>query len=206
MLYFVSKAIVIKSELACKEVSPLYSRILGWLDYKPAIFIIQSVINDSLRIKAYASYNKVELERNCELSLARMGDKKYEKETLRQLKQQDFNCNEQSFLDLLSDLFYINTQASINQVVDIAIEEKIISQPYMYGFVNECSTREVTLMYIAKVIKNYPIKWQYDERYIALQYPKLFVHEPFYMEQYPELLKWLKNNPKKYLLDRESFF
>lgn len=203
----VGKDIHIMSEQAKKTISPLYARILGWLNYKEAIPVLESVIKDSLSIDEYAKYNRKEFEVNCKLALARMGNEYYENEMLSFSEKEIPNCNDLEFLEFLSNIFYINTRKSIYYAVQLANDDKIYQKPYMYGLVNECSPKGIILIYISKVIENYPIIFEDENTKDAdIDFPQGSSLEIFYKKQNNGLLKWLKENKNSYQINKDYFF
>jgi len=203
----IEKDIYIMSKQAEKTISPLYARILGWLNYEKAVPILESVIKDSLSIDEYAKYNKKEFEMSCKLALARMGNKQYEIEILSSLKKEIPNCNDPEFLDFLLDLFYINTKKSINFVIQLTDDYKVYEKPYMYGLVNKCSLKDIILIYISKVITNYPIIFENENtKDVDKNFPQGSSLDDFYRKQYDGLLKWLKNNKNDCHINNDQFF
>jgi hypothetical protein len=162
----------------------------------------------------YAKDNKDELILNCKLALARMGDKNYEKEILSQYRNMEIDCSREDFSKPLNNLFYINTRNSIQKVIEFSKNNKIYQglHPDAYkGIVMPpCSVKHTILLYLVVVIKNYPIRFEYhgeDENYF-LQFPSLIqaYTNAFYLKQFPELEKWLKQNSKTYQINTERFF
>ena len=117
---------------ARNRVSPLYARLLGWLDYKPAIPVLEAVLTDNLKNEGYATDNKVELALSCKLALARMGNKKYEKELIDYYKNMDMDCNNDIYKTSISNLLYINTRNSINLIIKLSDTDIKFSRPFMY--------------------------------------------------------------------------
>ncbi|MDR2126367.1 MAG: hypothetical protein LBP63_06025 [Prevotellaceae bacterium] len=205
----IKKSIKIMSERARNQVSPLYARLLGWLNYKPSIPILESILQDSL-INGYAKDNKGELMLNCKLALARMGNKKYENELLNFYQNINMDCNHEEYIVAITNLFYINTRTSINHVIKLSEKDTTFIQPYMYGLVTECSPKKINLLYIATVINNYPIKFEYEDskdvNEMMILSPILYHSYPFFESQYKTLLQWLKANMETYGINTERFF
>jgi hypothetical protein len=203
----IDRDIDIVSSRARSYVSPIYARLLGWLDYKPAIPILEAVLKDSIKNKGYAKEHKDEFVLNCKLALARMGNKKYENEILLFYNEIDLDCSNNDYLVPINNLFYINTRASINYVIKLTNTDKIYERPYMYGFINQCSPKKMNLLYLASVILNYPIIYEYDEiKDLVIQHSYTYEFEPFYEKQCDELLKWLNRNKNTYKINTEKLF
>jgi hypothetical protein len=206
----IKKSILIVSERAMAQISPLYARLLGWLNYKPAIPVLESILRDSLLINEYAKYNKEELALNCKLALARMGNKKYEKELMNFYQNINMDCNNEEYIVAITNLFYINTRTSINYVINLSETDIFFRQPYMYGLVIECFPKKINLLYIATVINDYPIKFEYDDNKnvndMIILSPTLYQSYPFFENQYETLLQWLKTNINTYKINTERFF
>jgi len=198
----------IVSARAKSWVSPYYAYLLGWLDYKPAIPVLEAIIKDSLVTnKGYAVDNREKLETSCKLALARMGNKQYQKELLADYKKVEISCNNPRYTDFLQNLYYINNKECINYVIQLSEDDKIQTQPYMYGLVHECSPQGIILIYLSKVINDYPLKFEYEEtKEITMEYPQGLSLDPFYKNQFVILSNWLKKNRETYKINTEKLF
>ena len=185
------------------NVSPLYARLLGWLHYKPAIPVLQAVLRDSLKMKDYACENKKELAFNCKLALARMGNKRYEKELINHYRCVHLDCSSSDFCDNLDDLFYINTRQSINVAIDFSKNNKKYSPK-----LSHCSTKTSVLLYLSVVIKNYPLEYMFNYKidFHCSHSLAEWESQEFYAKQVPKLEKWLKKNSNSYEIDSEKLF
>jgi hypothetical protein len=206
----INKDIKVMSEHAIKQVSPLYARLLGWLDYKPAIPVLESILQDSL-MNGYAKENNTELALSCKLALARMGLKKYENELINDYKKIELDCSQPDFYNPLKDLFYINTINSINQVIKFSENDRIYQGVHPDNdkgiVIPPCTAKSAILLYLSSVIENYPLEYMFGDKvdfYFADVV--LWADEEFYKKQMLTLEKWLKNNKNNYRINTERFF
>jgi hypothetical protein len=200
---------------ALNNISSVYPRLLGWLNYKPAISVLKSVIKDSLNNKEYARNNKDNFILNCKLALARLGDKTIENELINKYKITNVDCSDANFSIILNNLFYINTRNSINQVIKY-LSDKKVNQPYHpdadIGIkIPSYSNRNVILIYLSTVIVDYPIKFEYpeDSNDLLIIFPYMsiiYATMEYYTKQMNDLEKWLKTNINTYKINTERFF
>ncbi|MDR3227705.1 MAG: hypothetical protein LBT56_08565 [Prevotellaceae bacterium] len=206
----IEKNVKIVSVRAMEYISPIYTRILGWLNYKPSIAVLESILTDSVKNKDYAKYNRDIFILNCKLALARMGNKKYETEILNQYKKMDMDCNNTEYINPINNLFYINTRSCINHVINLTNTNEIYTRPYMYGLIDECSPKKTNLIYFTTVILNYPIIFEYEDinfmNEMIIQNATLFQSDSFFEKQYDTLLKWLNTNINTYNINTERLF
>jgi hypothetical protein len=202
------KDIQIVSERAKYRISPIYARLLGWLNYTPSIPIIESVLKDSLILDDYAKYNKEELALNCKLALARMENKKYEEEILNEYKIMEFDCSHVNFCEPFNNLFYINTRNSINHVIEFSKNNKTYPRYYPQLTLPPCFTKPAILLYLSVVILDYPLNYMFDKKIDFYQFRNVvsWSEEEFYSEQIPKLEEWIKNNEQTYEIDHEKLF
>jgi hypothetical protein len=207
----IKKRIQIMSKRARNQVSPIYARLLGWLDYKPSIPILESILRDSLLINDYSKDNKEELALNCKLALARMGNKKYENELLNYYNKIELDCSQSDFYNPLKDLFYLNTTNSIHQVMEFSKNDKIYQgvhpDSYKGIVIPPCTAKPAIILYLSAIIKNYPIEYMFDHKIdFYLTDVVLWADEEFYKNQIPKLEEWLKKNKNNYVINTERFF
>jgi hypothetical protein len=191
-------------------ISPWYARFLGWLDYKPAIPVLEAVLQDSLLIDGYAANNKAEFTLSCKLALARMGNKKYENELLNEYKNMELDCSRHDFNNPLNDLFYINTINSINQVIAFSKNEKVYQgihpEHYRGATLPPCTAKPGIYLYLSTIIKNYPLEYLFGYKIdFYSQDVVRWADEAFYKDQIPKLEKWIEEN-KTYIIDTERLF
>jgi len=199
----------IKSLYARNRVSPIYARLLGWLDYKPAIPILEAVIKDSLITDKYAIDNKDELELNCKLALARMGNKFYEDGIINKYKVIEMDCSRSDFCKPLDDLFYINTRKSIDFVIELTKTGKTYKRFHPeIGELPPCSSKSSILLYLSAVIIDYPIEGMFGGKidFYTFHNPVAWADEDFYSEQIPKLEKWIIQNKDTYKINTEKLF
>jgi hypothetical protein len=211
----ISVAIQYAQKEALNNISSVYPRLLGWLNYKPAISVLKSVIEDSLTNKEYARNNKDDFILNCKLALARMGDMMLEDELINKYKSINIDYSDANFNIIFNNLFYINTRNSINQSIRYLSDKKInqIDHPDAnLGIkIPSYSNRNVILIYLSTVIVDYPIKFEYPEDsgdlFISFPYMTIiYATMEYYIKQMDDLEKWLKANKNTYKVNTERFF
>ncbi|GHV38835.1 hypothetical protein FACS1894179_02830 [Bacteroidia bacterium] len=204
--------IKMESLFAKNRVSPVYACLLGWLDYRPAIPVLEAVIKDSLATnKGYAIENKEKLELYCKLALARMGNESYENEIIDKYRTIEMDCS-RSGLDFcrpLDNLFYINTRKSINFVIELTKVEKTYKRSHPeIGELPPCSSKSAILLYLSTVIIDYPIKGMFGGKvdFYTFHNPVAWADEEFYSEQIPKLEQWIISNKDAYRINTEKLF
>ena len=151
---------------------------------------------------------------NCKLALARMGNRKYEEEILKEYKKINLDCNQDDLYISVNNLFYINTRASINQVIQYSKENRSYKyeHPDAYkGIINPpCMVKSVILLYLSLVIDNYPLKYDDEaDKFLIYMNPRLirtFNDIVFYKSQEKTMEEWLRQNMLNYQINTEKFF
>jgi hypothetical protein len=196
-----------------REIPIVYSRILGWLDYKDAIPLLKSVLSDSIKNENYAIHERDEFVMNCKLALARMGNEEYENEIIELSKSIKIKeTGYRAYLDFLFNLYYINSQKSISAAINMMKKEDIYTEYYPelsseFNYIN----KNIILTSLYYIIKNYPL--QIANEYDMVEFNVCNKHiifrcsySDFYSKQFYKLEKWLENNKDNYELNTETFF
>jgi hypothetical protein len=198
---------------AKSEISPLYARLLGWLDYRPAVNIILSVLTDNIFNSQYAQDNQRELIYNCKLALARMGNKEFEEDLINNYFDNiDMNCATSDFYKPFIDLFYINTIETINTALEISDTNttyKVVFPDPRLELPN-CSPREIVKLYLSMVLVDYPLLNPLtNEKFDLYPYPKnadIWLYDEDIINQMNNLNVWLQKNKNSYLINNDRFY
>jgi len=207
----VERGVSMVQNRARRNVSIYYPRLLGWLNYQPAIPIIETVLRDSLTNENYAGSNREIFELNCKLALARMGNKYYEERCLAIYKDVEINCCNVNFYMPLNDLFYINTRNSIAQIIQYSMSEKTFMcyAPDAWIAPSPCFAKDVIILYLFFGITNYPLQFDGRDRELIMFWPEGIIAlaiRSYYKEQIPKLEQWLKENAETYEINTERFY
>jgi len=208
------RKLLVVSEQARSIVSPMYARILGWLDYEPAKAVIYSVLRDSLPMGEYAKNNKKEFELSCKLALARMGNKKYEKEIINEYSEIKIGCSRENLHIPIRNLFYINSRRSIDTVIQYSKKNIIIQRSHPDAHLGistpPCRVTSVVLLSLSLVIEDYPLNFLDEaDKFVFYTSPELiaaYAEDDFYKSQEKKLKQWLKDNADTYQINTERFF
>ena len=194
---------------AIEFVPAIIPLLLGWLEYEPAIPVLNAILTDKIPNTNYALHNRGIFARNVRLALARMGNKEIEQEFLQKFLNADVSGGRDQYLSLLKQMYYINSRTAINAVIE-SIKNELLFIEVMPAIAGEVvhSSRNWILLTLYYVILDYPLKFErpFHQEHLDSQPSRpTFVNMAFYRAQYPFLEQWLKENRETFQIDRERF-
>ena len=205
----INQGIEINKASVLKNVPEIIPLLLGWLEYEPALPVLNSVLTDSIRKTGYAEHNRKSFESSVKLALARMGNREYEKEFLDLFSTATIATNRIKYWKDLKSLYYINTKQTIDRAIESLKEESLyietdneIPGELIY------SSRNLTLISLYFIIQDYPLNFKelYDKKRIDSQHRwGVFSYSVLYKEQFPFLENWLNEHKSSYLINRDIF-
>ena len=205
----VSRSAATIQEREIEVVPAIIPLLLGWLDYEPAIPVLNAILTDSISNTNYALHRREIFTRNVRLALARMGDKEHEQVFVQEFSNADMSVDRVLYLNLLRQMYYINSRTAIDAVIK-SLEHESFFIETMDGIPGEAihSSRNSILLTLYYVILDYPLRFEnpFHQQRLANQ-PRIppFANTVFYTEQFPFLKQWLQENRETLQIDRERF-
>ena len=207
----VGRSIKTVQEREIEIVPTIIPLLLGWLEYEPAIPVLNAILTDSIPNTNYALHNRERFARNVRLALARMGNKEYEREFLQEFSNADMSANKHRYFNLQRELYYINSRTAIDAVIEsLQYESFYFESTEGLGIPGGItfSSRKITLLTLYYVILDYPLIFEspFHQRHLDNQFdiPDLDFLD-FYIEQFPFLKQWVNENRDTLQIDRDRF-
>ena len=204
----VSNSIKTVQEREIEVVPVIIPLLLGWLEYEPAIPVLNTILTDSIPNTNYALHHREIFTRNVRLALARMGDKEIEQEFLEAFSKADASISRRGYINLLQQMYYINSRTAIDAVIE-SLEREFFIVETSDRFPDEVfSSNDFTLLTLYHVILDYPLEFEFPsqqrnfDRQLSWEY---FIFFDFYTEQFPFLKQWIQENRETLQINRERF-
>ena len=204
----VSKSIKTIQEREIEVVPAIIPLLLGWLEYAPATPVLNVILTDSIPNTNYALHRREIFTRNVRLALARMGDKEIEQEFLDAFSKTDISIGRHQYVNLLQQMYYINSRTAINVVIESLQRESFVVEIDEMFPDETFSSNDFILLTLYHVILNYPLEFEntfHQQRFNRQVESAVFSFVTRYAEQFPFLKQWVQENRETLQIDRERF-